>query len=62
MGQAAHDTIPHDWDSIIAKARNRYAALAARSGEDEMTQRHANIKEKLLERYEKLAAYFGIKP
>ena len=62
MGQAAHDTIPHDWDSIIAKARSRYAALAARSGEDEMTQRHANIKEKLLERYEKLAAYFGIKP
>ncbi len=61
MGQAAHDTIPHDWDKVIASAHDRYAALAARSGEAEMIERHARIKEKLQERREKLASYFGLK-
>lgn len=61
MGQAAHDTIPHDWDSILVKVRERYAALVARKDEAKMTERHAKLKDTLLERYEKLAAYFGIK-
>ena len=61
MGQAAHGTIPHDWDKVIASAHDRYAALAARSGEAEMAERHARIKEKLQERREKLASYFGLK-
>ena len=61
MGQAAHDTIPHDWDSILVKVRERYAALIARKDEAKMTERHAKLKDTLLERYEKLAAYFGIK-
>ena len=61
MGQAAHDTIPRDWDSILVKVRERYAALVARKDEAKMTERHAKLKDTLLERYEKLAAYFGIK-
>ena len=61
MGRAAHDTIPRDWDSILVKVRERYAALVARKDEAKMTERHAKLKDTLLERYEKLAAYFGIK-
>ena len=61
MGQAAYDTIPHDWDSILVKVRERYAALVARKDEAKMAERHAKLKDTLLERYEKLAAYFGIK-
>ena len=61
MGQAAHDTIPHDWDSILVKVRERYAALIARKDEAKMAERHAKLKDTLLERREKLAAYFGIK-
>ena len=61
MGQAAHDTIPRDWDSILVNVRERYAALVARKDEAKMTERHTRLKDTLLERYEKLAAYFGIK-
>lgn len=61
MGQAAHDTIPHDWGNIIKKAHERYAALIARSDSEEMAARRVGIKEKLLERREKLTSYFNIK-
>lgn len=61
MGQSAHDTIPHDWDNVIRKSRERYAALIERNGTTEMAARRAGLKDKLVERREKLAAYFGLK-
>lgn len=61
MGVNAHDSIPKPWQEVIARARRRYQALSESSGSEEMTARHAQIKEKLMEWSERLAEYFNIK-
>ena len=61
MGVNAHDSIPKPWQDVIARARRRYQALSESSGSEEMTARHAQIKEKLMEWSERLAEYFNIK-